>query len=173
MAISTDEASLWLPRRKNKPCASLLRRRCWCSAHAATCAVHALPPLLRGTAVGTQPFAQFSGSGARRILRSLLSRIGVESASLFGTHDIRRSRPATARAAWRAHPFARPARSRGHADDIDRAGAPTAVTKERGGWASNAYLAYIDRVRVESERVAAARNAASDSSDSSDNSSDS
>eukprot|EP00959_Pyramimonas_sp_CCMP1952_P061401 1283092-Pyramimonas_sp.AAC.1 len=72
---------------------------------------------------------------------------------------MRRSRPATAREARRARPSARLARTRGHADDVDRAATPTAVKKERGGWAPDARLAYIDPGRFENDRAAAARNA--------------
>ena len=64
-------------------------------------------------------------------LRFLLEKVGVEKAGCYGTHDLRR----------------------GHALDLQLAGAPLFAILEAGGWRSPAFLKYLDLHQLDRDLV--------------------
>ena len=64
-------------------------------------------------------------------LRLLLKEIGVDKAASDGTHDLRR----------------------GHALDLQLAGAPVFAILEAGGWRSPAFLKYLDLHQLDRDLV--------------------
>ena len=142
-----DEALvIVLARRKNKANGSRLSRRCWCSRSRTTCPVHVVGSMLSRLAHGTKLFVGWTPSTALCELRELLEIIGVASAQLYRCHDIRR----------------------GHALDLQLAGAPLHEILAAGEWRSPAFLEYLDRHALERDMVHEAQQGLTNALDSDD-----
>ena len=122
---------LTLARRKTCNTASVLTRRCWCRVSPATCPIHALTGLYNRTPVGTSLFEGISVDSVTKVLRFVLAQLRVEDALFYCTHDLRR----------------------GHCDDLVASGQPLAVILAAGGWRSQAFRAYVDKPRLETNAV--------------------
>ena len=133
--VKGDAIGLHLKRRKNKTCGSTLWRSCWCGksekGSKSTCPVHVLGAYFQSLPIGEQPFKPFSASCALAELRRLLVCVGVANADLYRTHD------------WR----------RGHAKDLQCAGAALREILEAGEWRSPAFLDYLDLEKLEHDLV--------------------
>ena len=116
-----DTLVLELKSRKNKPQGSKLIRRCCCSRHPKSCALHLIKPLLESAETGTAMFKLISPDDAVKKLRQLLSAVGVRDARLYRPHDLRR----------------------GHAEDLRLEGAPLWKILAAGEWRSAAFQAYL------------------------------
>jgi len=122
------ELVLTLNTRKNKIRGSTLRRSCSCAACKRTCPVHALWfGFFAGLAPGAQPWACFTAAIARCHLRSTLTALGFGSPGNYGTHDFRR----------------------GHAKDMQQAGATMEAILAAGEWRSRAVFTYLDHAELE------------------------
>ena len=136
---------LQLKTRKNRPEGSLLKRGCWCkSSGRLMCPVHVLGPLIKNSQPGEALFAGISSQAALCKLRVMLAAIGVEKSECYRSHDMRR----------------------GHALDLQCAGAPLWQILEAGEWSSPAFLRYLDLHRLDTELVVQAHAGESDSDDS-------
>ena len=89
-------------------------------------------------------FGCVTAANALSTLRFILAQMGVEQASDYRTHDLRR----------------------GHAQDLVESGAPLATILAAGEWRSPAFLAYIDQNRLETDVVVAAHQDESDDGES-------
>ena len=138
------EIVLKLGRRKNKEQGSRLVRTCWCKECPRTCPVHVLGPLIKNSQPGEALFAGISSQAALCKLRVMLAAIGVEKSECYRSHDMRR----------------------GHALDLQCAGAPLWQILEAGEWSSPAFLRYLDLHRLDTELVVQAHAGESDSDDS-------
>ncbi|CAK0879802.1 unnamed protein product [Prorocentrum cordatum] len=131
LVLGAAEHTLLLRRRKNKAQGSRLTRRCWCASCRATCPVHNLGPWLARRAPGCGLSDGISAAAALRTLREMLAALGVQEAGLFRLHDLRR----------------------GHASDLQEAGATLAEILAAGEWRSCAFMAYLDRDDLERDAV--------------------
>ena len=131
LVLGESELTLLLRRRKNRPQGSRLSRRCWCSSCRATCPVHTLGPWVARCGLGRGLFGGISAAAALRTLREMLAALGVQGAGLFRLHDLRR----------------------GHAKDLQEAGATLAEILAAGEWRSCAFMAYLDRDDLERDAV--------------------
>ena len=104
-----------------------LRVRC-CQA---ACPVHRLGPILAKLGSGQKLFDGITPAKALSTLRHILSAIGLADALDFRTHDLRR----------------------GHALDLQLAGAPLHEILTAGDWASPAFMAYMNKYRLERDLV--------------------
>ena len=134
ITVEDDVISLRLKRRKNREGGSLLKRRCWCKTCRLTCPVHALGRYFLNCGPGAAPFACFTAPSILKALRSWLGCLGVERASQYRTHDIRRC----------------------HARDLQASGATLKEILEAGDWRSASFLKYLDRVVLECDATLAA-----------------
>jgi len=132
--VRSGEIELWLPRRKNRLYPTRLVRRCWCEQCRLTCPVHVLGAYMASLRPGARPFLHISASQALLALRELLCELNVEHAMSHRLHDFRR----------------------GHAEDLRRAGGRLGEILEAGDWSSGAYRDYLDKCRLERDRVAEA-----------------
>lgn len=135
LVLGAEELTLLLRRRKNRAQGSRLSRRCWCASCRVTCPVHALGPWLARCGPGRGLFGGISAAAALRTLREMLAALGVQGAGLFRLHDLRR----------------------GHAKDLQEAGATLAEILAAGEWRSCAFMAYLDRDDLERDAVVEAR----------------
>ena len=92
-------------------------------------------------AFGLWLFGGISAAVALRALREMLAALGVQGASLFRLHDLRR----------------------GHAKDLQESGATLAEILAAGEWRSCAFMAYLDRDALERDAVVEAHLLESDS----------
>ena len=90
LTLEEDVLVLRLGRRKNKPGGSILRRHCWCSSCARSCPVHNLGPMLEHLAPGEKLFPGISAGAACSMLKRMLESVGVQEASSYRLHDLRR-----------------------------------------------------------------------------------
>lgn len=90
LEVTDDRLTLRLHRRKNKPEGSVLTRTCWCRESPATCPLHKLGPVVRALRSGAFVFPDVTSDKARRALKYLLIRVGVEDAGEYRLHDLRR-----------------------------------------------------------------------------------
>ena len=141
LVLGDAELTLLLRRRKNRAQGSRLSRRCWCASCSTTCPVHALGPWVARFDSGRELFGGISAAGALRALREMLAALGVQGASLFRLHDLRR----------------------GHAKDLQESGATLAEILAAGEWRSCAFMAYLDRDALERDAVVEAHLLESDS----------
>ena len=138
-----EEIVLLLQRRKNKQQGSRLVRTCWCKECPRTCPVHVLGPFIKKRQPGDAVFGGITKNDALSKLRVMLKAIGVEKAECYRSHDIRR----------------------GHALDLQCAGAPLWQILEAGEWSSPAFLKYLDLQQLDTELVVQAHCGESDSDD--------
>ena len=138
-----NELVLKLKRRKNKEQGSRLVRTCWCKECSRTCPVHVLGPLITKMQPGAALFEGITKAVALSKLRVMLEAIGVEKFESYRSHDIRR----------------------GHALDLQCAGAPLWQILEAGEWSSPAFLKYLDLHKLDTELVVQAHCNESDSDD--------
>ena len=139
--LEGDKIVLQLARRKNRPLGSRLTRGCWCKETMSTCPVHVLGPMFQRGKHGDMLFPGVSASKALVALRSILKKLGVDSAEDFRTHDFRR----------------------GHTQDLVDSGAPLYAILAAGEWKSPAFLAYVDAHKLEYDAVLQAHVDESDS----------
>ena len=132
--VRGNEAVLQLPFRKNRLFPSEIVRACWCNKCALTCPVHVFGDFMRALPAGSRPFAHLHPGQAVLALRELLCELDIEFAMLHRLHDFRR----------------------GHAEDLRRSGSSDGVIKEAGDWTSAAFADYLDKRKMERDRVAAA-----------------
>ena len=125
------ELILDLRVRKNTNTRCRITRTCMCSEAAVTCPLHVLGPLVDACPEGQSLFPGMNRTSVLRALRVLLDKVGVEKSSFYGTHDLRR----------------------GHALDLQLAGAPLQVILEAGGWRSPAFLKYLDLHQLDRDLV--------------------
>ena len=137
------EVCLRLAKRKNLASGSVIRRACWCNFCSTTCPVHTLWGFFNGLDRGAQPFAEFKGGRALKLLRCILRRLSVPDAGIYRTHDIRR----------------------GHTQDLLDNGASLAEILSAGQWKSPAFLAYLDLETLEKGAVIEAHRDESSSDD--------
>ena len=78
--LKNEQVHLRLPRRKNKPFGSLLKRSCWCSTCSKTCPVHVLWEFMSQQHDYCSPFKGISKHTALRDLRGILQTLGVADA---------------------------------------------------------------------------------------------
>ena len=138
-----DHLCLKLRRRKNKPSGSLLKRACWCCQCQITCPVHALWPYFEKLKIGEMAFPGIYAGKALRQLRTMLELLGIENASRFRCHDLRR----------------------GHAKDLQLRGANLYEILAAGEWRSKAFLEYLSPGDLEMGAVIEAHQAESSSED--------
>ena len=93
--------------------------------------MHALRDLHSRTADGASLFQGITLGSVTRVLRFVLAQLRVEDAPLYCTHDLRR----------------------GHCDDLVASGQPLAVILAAGGWRSQAFKAYIDKPKLETNAI--------------------
>lgn len=127
----TEGLVVTLARRKNRPAGSRLVRSCWCFREQSTCPVHAVSKWLKKVAPGSQPFRLVKPDKAITELRRRLQCLGVADAHEFMLQDFRR----------------------GHASDLVAAGAPLNTILKAGEWRSPAFLAYLEKHKVENEGI--------------------
>ena len=127
-----------LLRRKNRPQGSRLVRKCWCSQCPRTCPVHVLGKWASQRPAGSHLFPGLNAAAALRSLRCLLCLLLVEDARQFRLHDLRR----------------------GHAKDLQHAGATLGEILAAGQWRGPAFLRYLDVEELERDSVIEARTAA-------------
>jgi hypothetical protein len=140
MALNGQELVLRLAKRKNKPHGSVLRRACWCETREALCPVHTLGTWVEGHAAGSKPFARVSAQEARADFKRRLFRLGIEGASSYWLHDLRR----------------------GHAQDMVDGGGRLCEILKAGEWTSPAFTKYLDIEAVEMAAVVEANMAESE-----------
>lgn len=80
---------------------------------------------------GAHPFRGISPVQANSGLKQLLELVGVDDASEFRTHDLRR----------------------GHAEDLRLNGATLAEILRAGDWRSPAFLLYLNQSQLDLDRV--------------------
>ena len=90
--------------------------------------------------VGHAPFAGFSGATANALLKACCVAVKLTKARSFTCHDLRR----------------------GHAKDLQQAGATLKEILEAGQWTSPRFLAYLDLDELEKDVVVDAHLAESD-----------
>ena len=129
--LENGELCLKLAKRKNKRNGSLLKRACWCSSCKLTCPVHNLWPFFEEYALGGKPFAGITASKALSKLRAILTAIGMEKATSYRCHDLRR----------------------GHAFDLQLSGASLYEILAAGEWRSPAFMDYLDKMLLEKSVV--------------------
>ena len=118
-----DTLVLRLKNRKNKPRGSTLRRKCICESDTRTCPIHVLwHKFLEPMERGSQPWAEITGGMARSQLRETLQELGIPNAFAYGTQDFRR----------------------GHAKDLQLAGATFPQILAAGEWKGRAVATYVD-----------------------------
>ena len=139
--VSESAVTLWFPSRKNRLWPSQQVRKCWCNKCPLTCPVHVLGAFMSGLPAGAQPFAHIKPAQALTALRELLKEVGVANAQVHRTHDFRR----------------------GHAEDLRHNGSRLFEILDAGDWRSGAFLAYLDKEKLECDRVAEAHAGLSDS----------
>jgi len=100
-----------------------------------------LGAFMRELPAGTQPFAHIKAAQIITALRELLAEAGVANAQKYKTHDFRR----------------------GHAEDLRRGGARLFEILDAGDWKSAAFLAYLDKEKLETDAVIEAQTGFSDS----------
>ena len=137
------EVILRLAKRKNKPHGSVLRRSCWCDTKAALCPVHVLGAWVDSLDDRSTPFAGITAQAARKDLKKRLFQIGIDGASSYWLHDLRR----------------------GHAQDMVDSGGRLCEILKAGEWTSPAFTAYLDLEAVEMAGVVEAHLAESDDED--------
>ena len=125
------EIILDLRVRKNTNGRCRITRSCLCSEAAVTCPFHVLGPLVDACPEGQSLFPGMNRASVLCALRCLLEKVGVEKAGCYGTHDLRR----------------------GHALDLQLAGAPLFAILEAGGWRSPAFLKYLDLHQLDRDLV--------------------
>jgi len=103
-------------------------RVCFCQA---ACPVHRLGPILAKLSPGQKLFDGITPAKALSTLRQILRAIGLADALDFRTHDLRR----------------------GHALDLQLAGAPLHEILTAGDWASPAFMVYMNKYRLERDLV--------------------
>jgi len=101
------------------------------ASHQATCPVHRIGPILARLSPGQKLFEGITPAKALCTLRLMLHAIGIVDARDFRTHDLRR----------------------GHALDLQLAGAPLHEILAAGDWASPAFLVYLNKYRLERDLV--------------------
>ena len=131
ICVEVDKVVLHLGRRKKKPHGSTLTHYCWCASCKFTCPVHVLGTYLEGVGIGFQPFVGFTPGGALNCLRGLLSTLEIPCSQKYHTHDLRR----------------------GHARDLQAAGATLAEILAAGDWRSPSFLKYLDEQQLEDDVV--------------------
>ena len=141
LRLSGESVILDLPRRKNKRQPTTLARTCWCSDCFFTCPVHVLGEYLGEFEPGAQPFRKWRGDSVLVELRELLVEMGIEGASQYRSHDLRR----------------------GHNEDLRARGGSIGEMLSAGGWNSAAFMCYLDKMRLECDRTAEAHGAESSS----------
>jgi hypothetical protein len=154
-------AKLLVPAGKGECFCLQLKHKTFCFCLQETCPVHVIGPFLDGVAHGSKVFGGVTAANALSTLRFILVQMGVEQASEYRTHDLRR----------------------GHAQDLVESGvvafgwcflrdafcpsgAPLATILAAGEWRSPAFLAYIDQNRLETDVVVAAHQDESDEGES-------
>ena len=137
------EVVLKLLRRKNRQQGSRIVRTCWCKECPRTCPVHVLGPIIQKLRPGEALFGGITAHAAVFELRLMLAAIGVEKSECYRSHDIRR----------------------GHALDLQCAGAPLWKILEAGEWSSPAFMKYLDMHQLDRELVVQAHCGESDSDD--------
>ena len=90
-----------------------------------------LGPLVDACPEGQPLFPGLTGASVLAALRTLLECVGVERAACYRTHDLRR----------------------GHALDLQLAGAPLFAILDAGGWRSPAFLKYLDLHQLDRDLV--------------------
>ena len=129
-----------LNRRKNKPQGSRLVRGCWCKECSKTCPVHVLGPMLDELQHGEKMFPGISAGEALRMLRVMLTALGIAKAQQYRTHDLRRGHAKDLQLSggltWRVHAWRSGWRC--------VPGAPLWEILAAGEWRSPAFLAYLD-----------------------------
>ena len=137
------EIVLKLMCRKNRRGGSRLVRTCWCKECPRTCPVHVLGPIIQKLWPGEALLGGITAQVAVSKLRFMLAAIGVEKSECYRSHDIRR----------------------GHALDLQCAGAPLWKILEAGEWSSPAFMKYLDMHQLDRELVVQAHCGESDSDD--------
>ena len=138
LLVGPSSVTLILLRRKNRPQGSRLMRECWCAQCPRTCPVHVLGKWASQRPAGSHLFPGLTAAAALRSLRCLLGIIHVADAGLFRLHDLRR----------------------GHAKDLQHAGATLGEILAAGQWRGPAFLRYLDVEELERDAVIEARPAA-------------
>ena len=150
--MHSDKVELWLPRRKNKLQPSSQFRPCWCKRCPLTCPVHVLGAYMNRFGHGAQPFRSISPVKANSGLKRLLALVGVDDASEFRTHDLRRGHAEVRLlchgmcAEWLSHIW----------KDLRLNGATLAEILRAGDWRSPAFLLYLNQSQLDLDRVAEA-----------------
>ena len=145
--VDDDSVTVLLMRRKNKENGSMLIRTCWCKNCPLTCPVCVLGHWVKQFPVGAPLFGNFTPQSALYTLRCMLRDSGVQGDFDFRTQDLRR----------------------GHAKDLQEAGAPLLTILKAGEWRSSAILKYLDLTQLEHDCVAESHLPEIDSSDEEDN----
>jgi hypothetical protein len=125
---------LRLAKRKNMPQGSVIRRSCWCRQCKRSCPVHVLWNFLDPLPVGATPFANLSGHVANKLLKECCAKLRVPHAAEVVCHDLRR----------------------GHAKDLQQAGASLREILDAGQWRSPRFLKYLDMDSLEKDFVVSA-----------------
>ena len=131
LSVQGNQVILTLKRRKNKPRGSIIRRECWCATSRNTCPRHKLGAYLGTKKMGNKLFPSFTPAKASERLRARLSEIGIANANTYKMHDFRR----------------------GHTKDMQDKGACLRVILDAGEWRSPAFLAYMDKEKLEHDAV--------------------
>ena len=132
--LNGDELEMHFPRRKNRNEPTVATRKCWCDQCANTCPVHVVGDFLSEFSPGEQPFLAWKPHMVLRELRAVLAELGMEEASAYVAHDLRR----------------------GHADDILRRGGTLIEILRAGDWRSASFLTYLNKHRLERDATMAA-----------------
>ena len=125
---------LLLAKRKNMPQGSVIRRACWCRQCKFSCPVHVLWNFFGALPVGATPFANLSGHVENKLLKECCAKLRVPHAAEAVCHDLRR----------------------GHAKDLQQAGASLREILDAGQWRSPRFLKYLDMNSLEKDLVVSA-----------------
>ena len=129
--VGEAEIKLQFPFRKNRLWPTQQTRSCWCHQCKLTCPVHVLGAYIKDLPAGSQPFVHIRPAQALLALRELLAALHIPDAELYRTQDFRR----------------------GHAEDLRMWGKTLREILEAGDWSSAAFAAYLDKERLERDRV--------------------
>lgn len=83
-------AKLLVPAGKGECFCLQLKHKTFCICPQETCPVHVIGPFLDGVAHGSKVFGCVTAANALSTLRFILVQMGVEQASEYRTHDLRR-----------------------------------------------------------------------------------
>jgi hypothetical protein len=133
MLLHSVQVVLRLAKRKNMPQGSVIRRSCWCRQCKCSCPVHVLWNFFDAVPVGVTPFANLTNV-ANKLLKECCAKLRVPHAAEFVCHDFRR----------------------GHAKDLQQAGASLREILDAGQWRSPRFLKYLDMDSLEKDLVVSA-----------------